>query len=305
MLVATHKRRVSTQQVQQSAVQPPEVAVHCHRSVSRGGAIRTVMGTLSAGKSKVWMESRMNTPNLRQLHSHAMSAPHCYTWLMTASKSGQQETYSLFGCTDIAGVGTLLPTDPASSNSSISGSVSGSGKGHGVSGGTIAGAVIGGLAALGLIALLLLYIKRQRKTGAEESRRAQEEQKKKDDEDEDFRHDLLAARKKGHRVDHGLGMTQETTTDAATAATMADMNSSRMYPPETDHSVANVSLNGCLSHSVSGVSRTTGSSLGPSPSRLVDVVEAPDTAVEESGSPVEVAGTKITRESMPTRYELA
>lgn len=224
---------------------------------------------------------------------------------MTTAQSGRQETYSLLGCTDKAGVGTLLPTDPASSNSSSPGSVSGSGGRHGVGGGTIAGAVIGGLAALGLIALLLLYIRRQRKRGAEESRLAQAEQQKKDGEDEDFRHDLLAAQKKGHRMDHGLGMTQGTTTNAATAATMQDRNSSSLHPPETDRSVANVSPNGNLSHSVSGVSEATGRSPGQSPSPLAGVVEAPDTAVEESGSPVEVAGTKITRESMQTRYELA
>lgn len=244
--------------------------------------------------------------------SHHSSAPACYTWLISTSTAGRQETYSLLGCTDKPGTGTLLPTDPASSdNNSSSG-------GSKTNIGAIVGGVIGGILALLGIALFAWYFMRQRRRGREEHQAAFRRQREsalsgsswadaKDPSDggEKPPSAMYAVPRRKEVAAAAVGMDAQDRSMAGAASPATTMTTDR---------AGTVSPNEHLAYSVSSVSQAgssqagTGvvSSLSPVPPPLEGVVEAPDTSVpQESSAPVEVPGTTVTRDTMQNRAELA
>ncbi len=244
--------------------------------------------------------------------SHHSSAPACYTWLISTSTAGKQETYSLLGCTDKPGTGTLLPTDPASSSSSSS---RGGGK---TNIGAIVGGVIGGILALLGIALFAWYFMRQRRRGRQEHQAA------------------AAAALSRQQRESGASWTEEGSEKHQQTAMYANSVPRRKEVPGTGE--AALAAGACaspattmttttdragtsspserhLAYSVSSASQTGSSSFGTAgvvsnlstvPPPLEGVVEAPDTGLppQESGAPVEVQGTTLTRDTMQNRAEL-
>ncbi|KAJ4148594.1 hypothetical protein LMH87_003058 [Akanthomyces muscarius] len=228
---------------------------------------------------------------------HHSSAPACYTWLISTSTAGKQETYSLLGCTDKPGTGTLLPTDPASSSSSSSG---GGGK---TNIGAIVGGVIGGILALLGIALFAWYFMRQRRRGRQEHQAA------------------AAAALSRQQRESGASWTEEGSEKHQQTAMYANSVPRRKEVPGTGE--AALAAGACaspattmttttdragtsspserhLAYSVSSASQTGSSSFGTAgvvsnlstvPPPLEGVVEAPDTGLppQESGAPVEAA----------------
>ncbi|KAM3507850.1 hypothetical protein MY11210_006987 [Beauveria gryllotalpidicola] len=240
------------------------------------------------------------------------SAPACYTWLISTSTAGRQETYSMLGCTDKPGIGTLLPTDPASAGSNSSSGGGGGGGGGKSNTGAIVGGVIGGIIALLLIVLFIWYVLRQRRRSRAEHAVA----------DGRLRDSALShASWAGEHDSRGSGVekayeavpgreTQDrrsiggyaaTSTSPATTTTTTTTAADRGSPNE--HLAYSVS-------SASGTMESQGgagvvSSLSTALPPLAGVVEAPDTGVpQDSAAPVEVAGTTVTRETMQSRAEL-
>ncbi|KAK8149904.1 hypothetical protein G3M48_005191 [Beauveria asiatica] len=241
------------------------------------------------------------------------SAPACYTWLTSTSTAGRQETYSMLGCTDKPGTGTLLPTDPASAGSSSSSS-SGGGKSNT---GAIVGGVIGGILALLLILFLIWYVLRQRRRGAAAHVVADGSPR-----DSALSHASWAgehdnsgggggAEKSYEAVPKRKPVPGSETQDSGYAATTSPATTA------TTTMTDRASPNEHLAYSVSSASGTMGSqgatgvvsSLSTAAAAvappLAGVVEAPDTGVPpDSAAPVEVAGTTVTRETMQNRAEL-
>lgn len=250
------------------------------------------------------------------VYSHHSSAPACYTWLISTSTAGKQGTYSLLGCTDKPGTGTLLPTDPASSGSSSSG---GGGK---TNVGAIVGGVIGGILALLGIALFAWYFMRQRRRGREEQRaaataataaalsRQQRESGASWTEEGSEKHQQTAMyansvpRRKEVAGSGEAALAAGACASPATTMTTTTDRAGTSSPSERHlaYSVSSASNTGSSSFGTAGVV----SSLSTVPPPLEGVVEAPDTSLppQESGAPVEVQGTTMTRDTMQNRAEL-
>lgn len=265
-------------------------------------------------------------------YSHHSSAPACYTWLISTSTAGAQQTYSLLACTDKPGTGTLLATDPASTTSSTSSPKSSSGSGGGKrksNTGAIVGGVIAGLVGLLGIAAFAAYVLKQKRKGRAEDAAA--EKKMRDSQEEWMRggsggdggglpgYGVVGAGEKSmKRKEVGGGAVSPDMEERSMMAVGAGQDRSMMTgggtsPATTDRDGGVSPANAHLAYSVSSVSGTgshagTGivSNMSPVPPtpHLAGVVEAPDTAVG-GGGPVEVPGTTVTRETMQNRAELA
>ncbi|EGX89637.1 hypothetical protein CCM_07889 [Cordyceps militaris CM01] len=226
------------------------------------------------------------------------SAPACYTWLIPTSTDGKQSTFSMFACTDKAGTGTLLPTDPASaSTTTTSSSTAGGGKSNI---GAIVGGVIGGLLGLLAIALFIWYVLRQRRRGRAENAAAAAARDGDEKPAAQTYADVYGAVPRRKAVPSGTEETllrDRSVTTSSGGGWSAAAREGTASPQEH------------LAYSVSsGSTAGTGvvSSLSSAPPPLAGVVEAPDTAVANTAdSPVEVPGTTVTRESMHSRAELA
>ncbi|KAM3505953.1 hypothetical protein MY10362_002643 [Beauveria mimosiformis] len=254
------------------------------------------------------------------------SAPACYTWLISTSTAGRQETYSMLGCTDKPGTGTLLPTDPASAGSSSSSSSGGGGGGGGggkSNTGAIVGGVIGGIFALLLILFIIWYVLRQRRRGKAAHVVAGGSLR-----DSALSHGSWAGEHDNRGGGGGGGggggveksyeavpkrkpVPGSETQDSGYAATTSPATTTTTTMTERG------SPNEHLAYSVSSASGTMGSqgatgvvsslstAAAAPPPPLAGVVEAPDTGVpQDSAAPVEVAGTTVTRETMQNRAEL-
>ncbi|EJP63238.1 uncharacterized protein BBA_07838 [Beauveria bassiana ARSEF 2860] len=245
------------------------------------------------------------------------SAPACYTWLISTSTAGRQETYSMLGCTDKPGTGTLLPTDPASAGSSSTSSSGGGGGGGGggkSNTGAIVGGVIGGILALLLVLFFIWYVLRQRRRGkaehvvADRSLRDSTMSHASWAEEHDSRSGGGGVEKSYEAVPRRKPVPGSETQDSGYTATMSPATTTTTT---TDRG----SPNEHLAYSVSSASGTMGSQGGTgvvsslstaAPPPLAGVVEAPDTGVpqDSAAAPVEVAGTTVTRETMQNRAEL-
>ncbi|KAM3470144.1 hypothetical protein MY5147_006581 [Beauveria neobassiana] len=242
------------------------------------------------------------------------SAPACYTWLISTSTAGRQETYSMLGCTDKPGTGTLLPTDPASAGSSSSSGGGGGGGGKSNTG-AIVGGVIGGILALLLVLFFIWYVLRQRRRGkakhvvADRSLRDSTMSHASWAGEHDSRGGGGAVEKSYEAVPRRKPVPGSETQDSGYTATTSPATTTTMT---TDRG----SPNEHLAYSVSSASGTMGSqggmgvvsslSTAAPPPPLAGVVEAPDTGVpqDSAAAPVEVAGTTVTRETMQNRAEL-
>ncbi|OAA38449.1 hypothetical protein BBO_07087 [Beauveria brongniartii RCEF 3172] len=252
------------------------------------------------------------------------SAPACYTWLISTSTAGRQETYSMLGCTDKPGTGTLLPTDPASAGSSSSSSSGGGGGGGGGGGksntGAIVGGVIGGILALLLVLFFIWYVLRQRRRRGKAAHVVADGSLR----DSALSHGSWAGEHDNRRGGGGGveksyeavpkrkpvpgSETQDSgyaaTTSPATTTTTTTMTDRGSPNEHLAYSVSSAS--GTMgSQGATGVVSSLSTAAAAPPPPLAGVVEAPDTGVPpDSAAPVEVAGTTVTRETMQNRAEL-
>lgn len=210
----------------------------------------------------------------------------------TATTGNQQGAYTILGCSDKAGTATLVPTDPATSSSSKSSG------GSNTNTGAIAGGVVGGVAGLGLLGALLWYIMKQKRTGRRENEEALRKQAEADAEHQAF----AGAAASGALTEKKRDIAALASDERRGAAFAAYAHGHS--PSQESRSVG--SPDGNLTYSTSMASQAhSGWVSNPSPvPPMAGVVEAPDSRVEDTGAPVEVPGTTVTRETIQNRAEL-